>query len=193
MVSILLLATTNDLEYLKQSINSIIDQSFEQWELLVGFTIEMDLGLKDSRVSFFNLNKLQGEAEMIGFLLGKSKYPYISLLKCGHIWNEDKLDIQLRHIQDYDFIGSNLIYSNNKDKTDFSEDYYTISEKILNKENAINNYTSLVRKNCLENFTDSQVEGFINHDFDLLINLLKSNCTFYNIPKVLVKDCYDRS
>jgi hypothetical protein len=192
MVSIVLLATPNDLEGLKKSINSIRNQSFEKWELLVGFTIEINLGLEDSRVSFFNFDNLQSKAEMIRFLLSKSRYPYISLLKCGHIWSEDKLDIQLSHIQDYDFIGSNLSYPN-KDKTDLSEDYYAISEKILNKENAINSYTSLVRKDCLENFSDSQVKGFINHDFDLLINLLKSNYTFYNIPEVLVQDCYDRS
>ena len=68
MISILL-ATYNGEKYIKDSINSIINQDYKEWELLVGFNGTYDSSknivseIKDDRIKIFDYKEEKGKAK----------------------------------------------------------------------------------------------------------------------------------
>jgi O86/O127-antigen biosynthesis beta-1,3-galactosyltransferase len=196
MISILL-ATYNGERYIKESIDSILKQSYKDFELLIGFNGTTDSSKEivnsysDNRIRIFDYNIDKGKPKTLNKLLNESKYDWIAIQDDDDIWIEDKLEKQIKYIDDYDIIGTQIIYCNSfseimggNPKLELEDD--KIKYKTLRGNNQIANSSSITRKQKVLDIGgwDESLEGL--EDFDLWMRLMIKNNRFYNLNQELV-------
>ena len=111
--------------YLKDAIDSVVNQSYINWELLIidnhstDNTDELIGSYKDDRIKLYKIRNNGNIAKSRNLGLKKSKGEYIAFLDSDDIWKKDKLKIQLKFMK--------------KKKANFSFSSY----KIINEQDAI--------------------------------------------------------
>ena len=115
MISILL-AVYNGEKYINESIDSILNQSFTEWELLIGFngttdnSKEIVSNYNDSRIKIFDYLDDKGKSITLNKLLKEAKYDWCAIQDDDDVWIQDKLENQMKYINDYDIIGTLINY-----------------------------------------------------------------------------------
>ena len=107
MISILLSCYKSNLDYLKEQIDSIVNQTEKDWELLVYDDGTPNLkefieGYKDKRITYYN-DGHKGYAKAYNFLLNKSKGEYICFCDHDDIWVENKLEIEKGYLENFPY------------------------------------------------------------------------------------------
>ena len=192
MISILI-PIYNGIEFIEEAVNSVIHQTFTEWELLIGVNGQpknSEVYLKAKiceekadigKIKVFDLYFIQGKSNTLNELIKNTKYKYIALLDVDDIWLPDKLEKQLPFIDlNYDVIGTNCIYFGdvNKKSTIPSGD---ITKYNIKKVNPIINSSVVIKKElCYWN-------NIFLEDYDMWIRLRKQGCTFYNCKETLIK------
>ncbi len=183
----------NGIEFIEQSVNSIIYQNYQQWELLIGvnghiknsdvykaakaFEQKYDDPMK---IRVFDLYTIKGKSETLNALTKHCNYEFISLLDVDDIWNKDKLQIQSTFLNKYDVIGSNCVYFGDRQGIlpniplgDISEFNFTFTNPVINS-------SCIVRKELC------YWRNVFTEDYDLWLRLKALNKTFYNCTEILV-------
>lgn len=92
----------NSGKFIKESIESVISQTYENWELLVvndastdntKYIVESFI-MKDTRVKLINLSKNQGIANARNIGISKITGRYLSFLDSDDLWHSEKLQRQ---------------------------------------------------------------------------------------------------
>ena len=110
-----LIATTNSEKYIKTTIESILAQSFSNFEIVVVMncinddTARILRSFSDSRIRLFETNICQ-IAFNLNYGLMMSKGAYIARIDSDDVASQKRLEIQLGLIKKYDFdvVGSNV-------------------------------------------------------------------------------------
>ena len=110
----------NGIEFINDSISSIITQTFDNWELIIGInghTQNSDIYLHakqyeeiDKRIKVYDLYEIKGKSNSLNYMIKLCKYNFIALLDVDDIWSYNKLETQLPFLEKYDVIGSNCIW-----------------------------------------------------------------------------------
>ena len=163
-------------KYLNQAIDSVISQTYKNWELIFWDNLSEDNSVsifnnyKDSRIKFFSSKTHTILYEARNLAIKKAKGDFIAFLDTDDYWLPNKLEKQIPLFQDND-VG--LVYGN---YWSYKKDNF-IKKKIVSKKKLPNghitsdlllNYkvglvTIVVRKSFLNN---------INNVFDTKYNLL---------------------
>jgi len=105
----------NGEKYLRESIESILAQSYSDWELVFFDNNSNDKSkkifnsFKDKRFKYFFSSKLLPLYNARNKALEKTRGDYISFLDVDDIWNENKLKVQVKKMKQKKI---NFIYSN---------------------------------------------------------------------------------
>jgi len=107
-------------EYLQESIESILNQNFTDFEFLIiddgsidnSADIIENFSKKDSRIKPFFNNTPQGVTTVLNFLIDKSNSNIIGRQDADDISMNERFTIQLKDIKNYELVSSNY-YSNN--------------------------------------------------------------------------------
>ena len=196
LVSIILNCFNSE-KYIRKSIESVLTQSYQHWELIVWDNFSTDNTKKiikqfnDDRILYFcsQNHLLLGAAR--NEALKKSSGKYIAFLDSDDIWLPNKLDIQVRFIKEnpaYKFIYSNYHIINEKGKRVIKLD--------LVKKPSGNILIHILRNNILvlptilfdssfikleKNLFDNNLE--LAEEFDLFVRILTEYKALYiNIP-----------
>jgi glycosyltransferase involved in cell wall biosynthesis len=181
----------NGIEFINDSVVSIITQTFNEWELIIGinghdkdsdiFHTAKQYETIDSRIRVYDLFDIKGKANALNKMMDFCKYDYIALLDVDDIWHYKKLEIQSKFIQRYDVVGSNCVWFGDIEgvvpkipQNDFSNFNFATVNPIINS-------SSIIKKE-LCGWSENGIE-----DYDLWIRLRKLNKKFYNCPDILVK------
>lgn len=103
MISILL-AIYNGEKYLRNSIDSILNQTFKDWELLIGFNGTTDSSkeiikeYKDTRIKTFDYGDDKGKCKTLNKLIKESQYDLCAIQDDDDVWEKEKLKKQIKHI-----------------------------------------------------------------------------------------------
>jgi teichuronic acid biosynthesis glycosyltransferase TuaG len=192
MISILI-PIYNGIEFIEESVTSVLHQTFTEWELLIGVNGHLknsDVYLKakeyerkaiTGKIKVSDFVEIKGKPNALNEMVKHAKYDSIALLDVDDVWLPEKLENQVQMINlNYDVIGTNCVYFGNVNKKS------TIPLKELTyynfkKGNPIINSSVIIKKElCYWN--DVPLE-----DYDLWIRLRKQGRTFYNCPDVLMK------
>jgi glycosyltransferase involved in cell wall biosynthesis len=203
MISILM-ATYNGENFIKESIDSIINQTFTEWELLIGFNGTTDNSkeivneYKDYRIRIFDYSNDKGKAKTLNKLILESKYDWIAIQDDDDVWIENKLEKQIKFIGTYDVIGTMISYIdenlNFKGQPNLEFKHDEIISKSLNGNNQIANTSAIFKKNdALKiNGWDIKIDGI--EDFDFWLRLIKDGKKFVNLPdKLVLHRLHDKS
>jgi teichuronic acid biosynthesis glycosyltransferase TuaG len=189
MISILM-PLYNGKEFLSESARSVIDQTYKDWELLIGIN-----GLEQqecyeifSYIRSFNDDRIRSsrydfksKTKTLNKLAECAKYDYICLLDVDDVWFPQKLERQLQFIDKYDVVGSDAEYIGDKDGTPgLFLGRLTIPMFIW--QNPVVNSAAMLKKK--DAWWDEDWEGL--DDYYLWVHLLAAGKIFYNIPEILL-------
>ncbi|MBC7913682.1 MAG: glycosyltransferase [Pyrinomonadaceae bacterium] len=192
----------NAQKYIAESIESVIEQTYANWELLIvddGSTdntaaIIKHYQIKDTRIQYFyQENGRQGKAKNAG--INNSKGDYIAFLDADDLWLKEKLKVSVDVITagNYSLLFTDcFVFQDDKrnisslSKMGVGNDMYEGRESILMFLycNRIPNLTVLIkRKVMLEagNFMDM----IVAEDYEMWLRLLKNGCIFKAISTPL--------
>lgn len=189
----ILIPIYNGIEYIEDSINSVLNQTEKCWELIIGinghpensevYKTAKEYEKINEKIKVLDLFKIKGKSNTLNKMLEFSNYNYIAILDVDDIWEIDKLENQIKYLKtNYDVVGSKCQYFQDSDiippvgigdvtNLDF---YYG---------NPIINSSAIIKKELC--FWDQTHEGL--EDYDLWIRLKKQGKKFYNCDKILVK------
>jgi glycosyltransferase EpsE len=195
MISILL-ATYNGKKYIEKSIESILNQTFKDFELLIAFngttdnSKELILKYNDRRIRIFDYGDEKGKSITLNKLLKECKYDWCAIQDDDDIWLPNKIEEQIKYINDYDVIGTLISYIDEMDNIIGSPNLSTDTSKIitlsLSGNNQIANTSTIFKKSdAIEiNGWKDGLDGI--EDFDFWLRLIRNGKNFINIPQKLV-------
>jgi glycosyltransferase involved in cell wall biosynthesis len=192
MISILM-PIYNGIEFIDESVDSIIKQSFEDWELIIGvnghrensevYAIAKKYENIDSRIKVYDLYTIKGKSNALNKMVELCNYEYVSLLDVDDVWYNKKLEIQSKFINNYDIIGSNCVWFGDIEGIVPKIPIYDFSNFDFTKVNPVINSSAIIKKELC--YWNKEYDGV--EDYDLWIRLRKLNKQFYNCPEILVK------
>ena len=194
MISILI-PIYNGVEFIHESVSSVINQSYENWELLIGinghpqdsdvYKIAKKYEEKNRKIRVFDFHTIRGKSNTLNEMIKHCSHDYIALLDVDDIWHIKKLEYQVNFLKYYDVVGSNCIYFGDQNniippipQKDFSKHDFTLCNPVINSSVIIRKYLCYWR---------NELDGI--EDYDLWIRLWKLKKRFYNCPERLVKHC----
>lgn len=116
--------TYNDEDTIENTINSVLNQSYKNWEMIIvddcsrdntGYIVKQK-AKEDERIKYIKLDKNSGASVARNVALKNAKGKYIAFLDCDDLWLEDKLKKQVNFMEenncyfsytDYEFIDKN--------------------------------------------------------------------------------------
>jgi len=183
--------------YISEAIESVINQTFRNWELIIvndgstDATKEIILGFekKDRRIKcLFQENGKQGKARNLGIAHSIGKY--IAFLDADDLWVENKLAIQVNYLianTEIDLIFSQGYSLNQGNPINFDvmvKPIWNINDlPLFIEKNQIPILSVMVKKTCLidvDNFSeDLNIQNV--EDYHLWLKFLYNNNTFCSI------------
>jgi teichuronic acid biosynthesis glycosyltransferase TuaG len=192
MISILM-PIYNGIEFIDESVSSILTQTYGQWELLIGvnghpensdvYKIAKKYETINDKIRVYDFYKTKGKSNTLNEMIQFCKYDYIALLDVDDVWYPQKLELQTKFLNYYDIVGSNCVWFGDRPGIVPKIPEGDISNFDFSTVNPIINSSCIIRKGlCYWNHNWNGIE-----DYDLWIRLRKSNKLFFNCKEILVK------
>lgn len=194
----------NASNYIQESINSVIAQTYSNWELIIvddGSTdvtssiITNNSNLDNRIKSFHQENGKQGKARNFGIAFARGMY--IAFLDSDDLWLPEKLEIQLQEIKEknVDLVFSDSYVFSDSNVYDKTKTMNTLNVTLKGLEafkmflqgNRIPLLTVLVKKekiHLVNGFTEKS-EIPLAEDYHLWLKMLINKCIFYGSDKTL--------
>ena len=191
----------NGERYLKESVLSVINQSYKNWELIFWDNISDDNSKKiienfsDKRIKYFYSKKFTGLYEARNLAIEKARGDYISFLDTDDFWQKDKLIKQVNFFEKND--GFEAVYSNYYVLNEAKNKKYvqhnvslpsgSITQRLLDYY-SVGILTTFLKRGVFEKYKFNKNYSVIG-DFDFFINLsqrskigsINENLAFYRI------------
>lgn len=194
LVSIIM-PSYNAARFIGESINSVLLQTYSNWELLIVDDCSKDNSVEvvrkfaniDKRVVLFSLEKNVGAATARNVAIEHAQGQYIAFLDSDDVWDEYKLEKQLAFMKQYSYV---FTFSN----------YYVMEENGKKTENIVKvpsslSYHQYLRNTiigCLTVIIDRQQTGDFkmpliksSHDMALWLLIMKRGFKAYGLKDVL--------
>jgi len=182
----------NGIEFINESVNSVLEQTYDNWELIIGinghppdseiYKIAKRFETTDNRIHVYDFHEVRGKASTLNGMLKYCKGDYIAILDVDDVWYTNKIELQIPFLYKYDVIGAKCVYFGNLNGTITDIPTGDISNFDFKLVNPICNSSSMIKK-TLCYWSDT----FELDDYEMWLKLRKSGKTFYNCNKVLVK------
>ena len=192
LVSVILPNYNNE-KYLNQSINSVIEQTFINWELFIIDDASSDNSLKiinkykkNENITILNLKKNKGVSfcRNLGMRLSKGKY--IAFLDSDDFWTNNKLDGQIRFMSTKGYQFSFSDYFSFKDGNYEKTKQTSINRKFcfdsFIRNTSINTSTMILEKKIVANIKFPKLK--LLEDYIFKCKILKKGYFAYKFDKV---------
>ena len=194
----------NGERYVSQAIQSVLEQTFKNWELIIiddGSTdntaVVVSQFLSDNRVKYYyQPNGKQGRARNFG--IANATSPWLAFLDADDIWMPDKLYIQLEFIDkfgddmDVFFSSAEIFHEGSSGTSRFQCEDGLIEHKrlflqLLTGENKILFSSVVLKKSSFMETGGFDETPFIAEDYHLWLKMCDAGYRFFGIDKILVK------
>ena len=193
MISILM-PIYNGVEFINESVYSVLEQTYTQWELLIGinghpknsevYKIAKQFEQKSNKIKVFDFYEIKGKSNTLNEMIKHCSYDYVAILDVDDIWHKQKLEVQTHFfINNYDVIGSNCIWFGDREDIIPQIPIGDISNYDFKKVNPVINSSSIIKKELC--YWNPEYDGV--EDYELWLKLRKSGKQFYNCQEILVK------
>lgn len=193
LVSIIMPAYNAE-RFIKESIESVINQKYKNWELLIINDFSNDSTqniienycMKDKRIKLLEQKENKGVVEARNRGIKESKGKYIAFLDSDDLWEKNKLEIQIKYMREKKRFMTYTGYSYISEEGNFMKEI-TIPRSL--------SYEQALKGNqigCLTVVIDKKIGDFemphIKHeDYATWLNILKNGITAYGIDQSLAR------
>ena len=187
----IILPNFNSSDYIRETIKSIIDQTFKNWKLIIvddcsdkkTRTILKKFS-KNKRIKIYWLKKNKGAGYCRNYALKKSKSPYLAFIDSDDIWKNDKLETQLRFMENNNYLFTYTNYETFGKKIKFISPAKEYDFNKFVNDTSICTSTMIIKRNILKNteFINSE----ICEDYFFKCKILKI-CNAYCLDDFLTK------
>jgi len=196
MISILI-PIYNGIEFIEESVSSVLSQTYSEWELLIGinghpensyvYKIAKEYENRSNKIKVFDFYTIKGKSNTLNEMIKHCSYNYVAILDVDDIWHIQKLEIQIEKVlQGYDVIGSKCVWFGNRlngQNKIPNIPIGDISNYDFSLQNPIINSSVIIKKElCHWNENWDGLE-----DYYMWLQLKKQKKRFYNFPQILVK------
>lgn len=190
---------TKDYSMLKQAIDSILNQTYKNFEFIIcddgsddsTYNYLVEFAKKDKRIIIIQNKDNLTLGPALNHCLAVARYPYIARMDADDISLPNRLEKELDYLEkhrDVVLVGSNIKIINNKSQVIGSRRY----PSVLVKEDFIKNCpichpTIMIRKNILEKLRGySKKKKHIRvEDYELFLRMLKADYKMANLSEEL--------
>lgn len=185
----------NSEKYLRKCLNTIIKQSFQEWELIfvndhsTDATEDIVKNFSDHRIKYFDLIKGNGISDARNFGCSKAKTDLIVTADSDDEYHRDRLITIytiFKNKPDVDVFYSNIKIVNHITGQNFIRPFQPYSYELLKHINYIPNVSSAYRKECFLSTKGYNNKMKMSEDYDFWLTLSEKNYCFYGLDKVLV-------
>jgi glycosyltransferase involved in cell wall biosynthesis len=180
----------NGIEFIGDSVGSIIEQTYKDWELIIGINghspnsdvyKKAKLYESNNNIRVYDFYEICGKANTSNEMIKYCSGDYIAMMDVDDMWHKKKLELQIPFLYDYDVIGARCIYIGDREGTVPDIPIGDITDLDFTLFNPIINSSSLIRKQlCFWN--ENGIE-----DYDLWLRLRNQKKRFYNCSQISVK------
>lgn len=193
-----LMAVFNGQDYLKEAVNSILQQSFPDFEFIIINDASTDntgkilKSFKDKRIKILKNKKRLGLTLSLNKGLKKAQGEFIARMDADDISRKDRLKAQFNYLKSHPKVamcGSWVTLINQSGGKTGERRYpleYKQIKKVIFKYNPFVHPTIMIRKSVLNKFGtyDENLNGA--EDYDLFLRIVKNNQAI-NLPDFLLK------
>ena len=185
----------NSTKYISQTIDSVINQLYENWEMLIIDDCSPDnaneiiekYSKKDIRIKLIKLTKNSGPAIARNEGIKQAKGKYIAFLDSDDIWLPEKLEKQVNFMKNNNLAVTCSSYytideNNNKINTRIVKELFSYSDML--KSNYIGNLTGIY--DC-EKLGKVYMDNVGHEDYTLWLKIMKKVATTKAISEPLAK------
>lgn len=170
-------------KFIEASITSVIQQTYDKWELIIindcstDNTLEILKNVNDSRISIINNERNLGVAETRNNGLMQAKGQYLAFLDSDDLWLKDKLRIQVIELKAN--VNAICCHGSFQRIDEFNNVIGMVNAvnyvdyKLMQKGNFIGNLTGIIDRNKI-NFAIQQ-KNIKHEDYLMWLEILKSN------------------
>lgn len=186
-----IVSTYNRKKLLKKTVNSVLGQSFPDFELIIVDDCSTDSTekyvkglLKDKRIRYFKTKYNTGhDGQPKNLGVKNAKGTYVSFLDDDDVWRPDTLKILYRYAK---HSGADITYGDYliRGKPGWSVDF---SVPLLQKMNFITPCDALIKRNCIMNVGGFDENIPRHKDWNLFIRLQKRGYTFMHVPIIVLE------
>jgi len=187
----IILPNFNSSGYIKETIKSIIDQTFKNWKLIIvddcsdkKTRILLKKFSKNKRIKIYWLKKNKGAGYCRNYAIKKSKSPYLAFIDSDDIWKKDKLETQLRFMENNNYLFTFTNYETFGKKIKFISPAKEYDFKKFVNDTSICTSTMIIKKNILKNI--KFINSEICEDYFFKCKILKI-CNAYCLDDYLTK------
>ena len=202
-----ILVTYNSSRYIEESISSVLNQTYKNFELIIiddgstDKTINIIKKFKDNRIKYkYQTNQGPSKARNFGIKISKSRW--ICFIDADDYWHKNKLKVVNKFLS-----GNNLIYHKLHKKVEFKKQnlhitqsklQYSLFQKYIGSKiknpiaqnlliygNTIPTSSVVIRKKILKKFKSFDEKLRIGEDYDLWLRLSLVTDKFMFIPENL--------
>lgn len=188
----IIMPTYNSEKFVIKTIESVLNQTFTQFELIIIDDFSTDntesvvRNLIDPRLRYFKLESNSGAAVARNYGIKVAKGNYLAFIDSDDIWFEEKLEKQLKFME-LNNIDFSCTYYNKIDEDDFN-----LNKVVRNK--SIIDYDSLLKNNCGNStvmYNSGKIGKFYipdikkRNDYTMWLQVIKKTTYLYTLPEVL--------
>ena len=179
----------NGIEFIEESLSSILSQTYKDWELIIGInghppnSKEYTIAKKfeNEKIKVYEIFNTNGKSDALNEMLKYTKYKWISLLDVDDKWLPNKLQSQIEYIDKFDIIGTKCRYFGDSNICPQIPIGDICKFNFLEVNPIINSSVLLKRELC---WWDKKYDGV--EDYDLWLRLWRKGKCFYNVDEVQV-------
>lgn len=188
MISILM-PIYNGIEFLEESLPTILYQTYNDWELIIGINghppnsdiYQKAKTYESDKIHVYDLENIKGKSEALNEMLKYTKYDWIALLDVDDKWLPKKLESQIPFMNNYDVIGTHCQYFGDRTNSPQIPIGDISKFNFIQVNPIINSSVLLKREFC---WWDKNHDGV--EDYDLWLRLWRQGKRLYNVPEIQV-------
>ncbi|MDB4834952.1 glycosyltransferase [Cyclobacteriaceae bacterium] len=180
-------------KFLKKTVQSVINQTYKNWELIIvndcspDNSLNIAQGIDDDRVKVYSLEENSGSGIARNLGIFKAEGDYITFLDADDIWDDKKLELHIAFMKEKnaDFSHCNYGYIDENDKP-IKEEFHVSEEvtyKQLLKRTEISCLTGMYYAKRIGKFYMSEHRR--KQDYALWLSILKSGYKSYGLNECL--------
>ena len=180
--------------YIRKAIESILEQTYEDFELIIvddcstdgSWQIIQEYVKKDSRVRAYKNEKNQGIPKTRNRAVSLANGEYLAQMDSDDISFKDRFEKQMALFLENDVVGSDIVLIDQNDRKVGTREYcFNSIGRVILKESPLANPTTIFKRELIDKYGNYDENCSFGEDYDLWLRFYSKGAKFSGVSEVL--------